>query len=81
MIEYSRQTAKFLQKAEKETTERILKSIEELENEPLPSGIKKIKGTNENVFRIRVGDYRVLYEIDKENIGIIRINHRKKAYR
>ncbi|MDO8643645.1 MAG: type II toxin-antitoxin system RelE/ParE family toxin [bacterium] len=48
---------------------------------PRPSGCKKLVG--EDGFRIRVGDYRILYRIDDANkkIFIYRVKHRKEVYR
>jgi mRNA interferase RelE/StbE len=61
--------------------ERLLPAIRELANEPRPRGCKKLAGTKDT-FRIRVGDYRVIYEVhDKEVIVlVIRVTHRKDAY-
>ena len=60
---------------------RIAKAILALESTPFPSGGKKLK--NRDGFRIRVGDYRVLYSADSETktiaIGVIR--HRREVYR
>ncbi len=60
---------------------RILKKIEALENDPRPAGCKKLKGSS-NLWRIRVGDYRIIYSIlDKEVvIEIITVRHRREAY-
>ncbi|MFQ6119660.1 MAG: type II toxin-antitoxin system RelE/ParE family toxin [Methanosarcinales archaeon] len=64
------------------TYSRIDRGIQDLKENPLPRGVKKLKGTN-NKYRIRQGNYRILYEIDKESklIIIYRIKHRKKVYR
>jgi mRNA interferase RelE/StbE len=63
------------------TQDRILDAIERLRNNPRPKGSKKLKGTA-NTIRIRVGEYRVIFEVyDKElRVLIIRIRHRKDAY-
>jgi mRNA interferase RelE/StbE len=62
--------------------ERILERILALVEDPRPSGVKKLKGF-ENEYRIRVGDYRVRYEIDDENLIVIVLHcsHRKDVYR
>jgi len=62
---------------------RIGIAIESLAAEPRPLGSKKLKGTEENLWRIRNGDYRVLYDI-KEIIKIIdikKVGHRKEIYK
>jgi len=51
--------------------ERLRTAVRELANEPRPHGVRKIKGV-ETAFRIRVGNYRVVYEIyDTENLVLI----------
>jgi len=56
--------------------------METLKENPLPHGSIRIKGTKEDIFRIRVGDYRILYEVDHgvEIIGIIKIGKRSNVY-
>ena len=59
---------------------KINKIIDALANNPRPAGCKKLK--NRNAYRIRTGNYRIIYEIkDKAlNILIIRIRNRKDVY-
>ncbi|MBI1318128.1 MAG: type II toxin-antitoxin system RelE/ParE family toxin [Candidatus Hydrogenedens sp.] len=56
--------------------------IEGLADEPRPSGCKKLSGI-QGVFRVRDGDYRILYEIEDEAIVIVilRVRHRGESYR
>jgi mRNA interferase RelE/StbE len=56
--------------------------ILELYNEPRPHNAKKLTGSGSR-WRIRVGDYRVLYEIDavRKLVKVYRIAHRKEVYR
>ena len=62
--------------------DRILEKIKALETEPRPSGIVKLKNS-ESEYRLRVGDYRVRYEIDdaKQTILILQCKHRREVYR
>lgn len=62
--------------------DRVLSALQKLEIDPRHQGTKKLKGF-ENQFRTRVGDYRVLYEVDdnKKLVNVYRIAHRKEAYR
>lgn len=64
---------------------QIRKKIDDLLNEPHPPGSRKIRGTrqDEDVYRIRSGDYRVLYQVrgDNSEIVILDIGHRKDVYR
>ena len=63
--------------------ERITSAILALRNEPRPSGVRKLKGRDEEGWRIRVGDYRVLYRIDDDQrrVTIFRVGHRREVYR
>ncbi|MEO6788557.1 MAG: type II toxin-antitoxin system RelE/ParE family toxin [Chthoniobacteraceae bacterium] len=60
---------------------RILDRLTELETNPRPADVKKLKGRD--AWRIRVGDYRVIYEIhDRElHILVITLGHRRDVYR
>ena len=62
--------------------ERILAKIRLLARTPRPFGEKKLKGESD-LWRIRVGDYRVLYEIqdDTKTVEISYIRHRRDVYR
>ena len=59
----------------------IKEAIASLADNPRPSGCKKLKG--EPAWRIRVGNYRVIYEIDDEKVIVIVITvcHRKDVYK
>jgi mRNA interferase RelE/StbE len=61
---------------------RIRDVIAKLMNDPRPPGCKKLSGSD-NAWRLRVGDYRVLYEVYDEEwlVRVFRIRHRKEAYR
>ena len=60
---------------------RIIEKIEILKNDPVPHDSKRVVG-EDRTFRIRIGDYRVLYEVDwnKNLILIGKIDKRFKAY-
>ena len=81
-VKYSNQATKFLKKADKILTKRIIIKIEELKDKPIIYDTKSIKSYKEKLFRVCVGDYRILYEIDYDIniIGIIKIDKRSKVY-
>jgi mRNA interferase RelE/StbE len=60
---------------------RVFPKIEALVNQPRPSGYLKLRGWDD-FWRIRVGDYRVIYSIDdaRKLVDIIYVRHRSKAY-
>ncbi len=61
---------------------RIADALEELRGDPRPAGVVKLTG-DENLWRIRVGNYRVVYEIhdDRLIVLVLRVAHRKDVYR
>jgi mRNA interferase RelE/StbE len=64
------------------TRQRIIATIESLGSDPLPVGVKKLEGS-ERTYRVRVGDYRIIYEFEKtaKTITIQYVRHRSIAYR
>jgi mRNA interferase RelE/StbE len=60
---------------------RILQALHSLTNDPRPSGCRKLVGA-QNRWRVRVGDYRIIYEINdaSSSLNIIAVRHRSKAY-
>lgn len=81
-IEYKASVAKDIRRLPKETIKRCLELIEEkLINNPFLG--KPLKGQFEGLWSVRIGDYRVIYTIEKgaETILILRISHRKESYR
>lgn len=61
---------------------RIITAIESLAFNPRPNGVKKLKSIL-NLYRIRIGDYRVIYEINDNVlvINVVKIGHRKEVYK
>ena len=81
-IEFKRSAAKGLKKIPKRDRKRIRDKIDDL-SESLPDPIiTKMKGDNP-FHRIRVGDYRIVYEIQEDVllILVLKIGHRKDIYR
>ncbi len=80
--QYSNQAQKFLKKSEKILVKRLLAEIERLRENPTPQEVKVLQGYKEKLFRVRVGDYRIIYEVDYQNnvLGIVKINKRENVY-
>ncbi len=64
---------------EKQERSRIIKKLKEYANEPLKHA-RKLTIPKIGTYRFRIGDYRVIFDIDGENIVILRIGHRKSIY-
>jgi mRNA interferase RelE/StbE len=64
------------------TIQSITQAIDDLSENPRPHGCKKLKGEEEYLWRIRVGNYRIIYSIDDtvKILDIRRIGHRRDIY-
>lgn len=73
--------AKDLDRFDESVSSRVIPKVKALAADPRPPGVKKIKGERD-LWRIRVGDWRVIYAIDdvKRIVDIAYIRHRSKAY-
>ena len=81
-VKWKRSAQKELKSLDKKMILKILESVEGLAKNPYPLGSKKLKGA-EFIYRIRLGDYRVIYSIESDilTIEIIKIGHRRDIYR
>jgi mRNA interferase RelE/StbE len=73
---------KSLDKLPRPARQRIVDAMKDLRNNPRPSGVVKLAG-DENLWRIRIGNYRVVYEIhdDRLIVLVLRVAHRRDVYR
>ena len=78
-IIFNEQALKDLKKLDKKTAKYILNKIENLKNFPTITNIKKLKNFYPP-YRYRISNYRILFDIENENIIIFKIVHRKDAY-
>lgn len=81
-IELKPAAIKGLRGLPKSIQKKTSSKIDSLANNPLPSKAKKLEGL-EKIYRLRVGDYRILYQIQKKVllILVISIGHRKQIYK
>ncbi|XVN41499.1 MAG: type II toxin-antitoxin system RelE/ParE family toxin [Rickettsia endosymbiont of Argas persicus] len=70
-----------LKKLSKQLQSTIILKLEELRTTPLPVGIKRLSGIN-NLYRLRVGDYRVIYQVEHKIllVLILKIGNRSEVY-
>ena len=80
-IKISSTAEKILKKIPKKEISKIIVSIQSLASDPYPVGSRKLAG-EENVYRIRQGNYRILYEVHGNTLTILvlKIAHRKDVY-
>ena len=69
-IEFQKSAAKTFRRLDKTTTEKVRKAIDKLAENPRPFGYKKLVD-EEDLYRIRVGNYRVIYEIHDRVLVIV----------
>lgn len=81
-IEIQSKAKRQLKTFEKQTQERISKAIDQLAGNPRPNNSKALKGFT-GIWRLRVGDYRVIYAIRESELVvlIVEIGHRREVYR
>jgi mRNA interferase RelE/StbE len=86
MTEYSVQlvasAAKEFRALPTDMKHKVGSAVEAISKNPRPAGVRRLHG-HERLYRIRVGHYRIVYEIDDQSriILITRIRHRREAYR
>ncbi len=81
-VEWKNSAYKELQKLPRPMIAKIVAAVSDLSTDPYPHGVKRLVGS-EYSYRIRIGDYRVVYEVFENRlvIEIVRVRHRKDVYR
>ena len=81
-IEWKRSAQRELEKLPRPMIKKVVVAVEKLATEPRPRGVRKLVGSD-YTYRLRIGNYRLVYDVlDKKLIiEIIRVRHRKDAYK
>jgi mRNA interferase RelE/StbE len=81
-LTFARSARKELEQLDPQIARRVLAAIQKLETVPRPAGCVKLTGSR-NDWRIRIGDWRVIYSVFDEDsiVDIVAIRHRSDAYR
>jgi mRNA interferase RelE/StbE len=82
-IDFHPDTFKALQQLPRPAFTAALRAIVALADQPRPYGAKKLVGSGANDWRVRIGEYRIVYEINDSagTITIMRVAHRRDVYR
>jgi mRNA interferase RelE/StbE len=81
-IEFSHRAAKAYRILPEDARRRIEPKIDSLAENPRPPGVRKIEG-EETAYRVRVGDYRIVYEVHDRVliVMVLNVGHRREVYR
>jgi len=80
-VHLERRAERVLRRLPRDVLKRVDAVFLQLAVDPLPAGVVKLSGGTNGGWRVRVGDYRILYRIEGERIVIYHIRHRRDAYR
>jgi mRNA interferase RelE/StbE len=82
-IEWTASALRELRKLDKPTGRKIIVAVTELGADPRPPGCRALAGQPSGVMRIRVGDYRVVYQVEDTRVvvTVVRVAHRREVYR
>lgn len=84
-IEFTKSAKKEFDRLSKPVQKRVVRSLQLLQSDPysdlLP--IKRLQGSQEKLYRLRIGDYRIVYEVQDTRllVIVIKIGHRRDVYR
>ena len=81
-VEIENAALKMLKKLDKRTLKRITDVVDSLRRNPRPDNVRKLTG-NDSLYRVRVGDYRVIYQIQDKKLVVlvVRIGSRASVYK
>jgi mRNA interferase RelE/StbE len=71
-----------LRKLDRSIQERVIRRLDKLKKDPRPPGVEKMEG-DESTYRIRMGEYRIVYEIQNKVLVVLvlKVGHRREVYR
>ena len=80
-VEDKRSARKEIEALPKREQRRVVAVIEDLAENPRPPGVRELTGTDDT-YRLRVGDYRVVYQIVKRKliVYVVKVRHRRAVY-
>jgi len=82
-IEWTAPALRELRKLDQQVARRVLAAINRLAQDPRPVGARSLIGHPGGVTRLRVGDYRVIYQVEDNRlvVTVVRVAHRREVYR
>lgn len=82
-VEFTPAAKRDLEDLDKPIQTQVFRRIEKLADDPRPHGVEKLKASDDDIYRIRSGNYRILYTINDGRllVVVIKIGDRKEIYR
>ncbi len=77
---YTQRASRDIQKLEPKVKSRIGKALLRFESDPLGCA-KRLTNASLGTYRFRVGDYRIIFDLEGEEIVVLRVGHRREVYR
>jgi len=77
---YTRRAIRDIKALDKAIRDRVKRGLEKLRENP-SSNVEKLSNPELGTFRYRIGDYRVIFDIEGSDIVVLRVGHRKEIYR
>ena len=83
VVDFTPAARRQLKKLDRPVQKRILRRVERLEKNPRPNTAEKLQGTTDPLYRVREGNYRIIYIIEDDRliVVVVRIGHRSEVYR
>lgn len=90
-VVFKRKVRKAIARFPEDVYERVARAIDDLANDPRPRGARRMRGAGEEEWRLRVGDYRVVYRIEEPHpddpegdwnglVTVLAVGHRQSIY-
>lgn len=82
-VDFAPRTEGQLAKIPKNIRKLILERMEKLGRDPRPNGVEPLQGSDKGLFRVRQGDYRIVYSIQDQKllVLVVRVVNRKEVYK
>jgi len=81
-LKFSKPSRRFLNKLKDDDWQRLIDKIESMRTNPFPSNVKRVEGRKDKTFRVRVGQYRIIYLVyrNRKLLFISDIDKRSRVY-
>ncbi len=78
---YTKRAVKDIRRLDHKVKKRLKKALERFRESPFEGSVQKLSDPEFGTYRFRIGDYRVIFDVDGNKLIILRVGHRKDIYR